>query len=318
MLQNWHKNWKIPDEKNSGVKRALFILIILTGLLIPEANSGFYYGINKNRGMAKSDKMNREVNAILEAYGDMISKVESKDNDVVFHINNKEIFYCDGKMLARNNLHDKKSFKSIIYPYPGLHNNVIDIVEWDKTPRSSDFTEALFGSSSEISKHCKWIKFIRHSIYINNAIIDQLSKVEAEILKSAETKPEIMKFIDDCKAIFAFMPRNIKGTNSKSFHAFGLALDLIPESYNNKDVVWSWTKVFNKNWHLVPMEKRWSPPKEVIQAFENHGFIWGGNWLRYDNIHFEYRPEILEFNKNKDLELIPDFLKFRGVNIKAE
>jgi len=33
---------------------------------------------------------------------------------------------------------------------------------------------------------------------------------------------------------------------------------------------------------------------EVIQAFERHGFIWGGRWYHYDTMHFEYRPELLE------------------------
>ena len=317
MLQNWHKNWKIPGEKVTGVKRTLLILIILTGLLIPETNSGFNTKV-VNKKPDLSNKMRREINAILEAYGNYISKIETKENDVVFHINNKEVYYCEGRLLSKANIKNKKTYKSVLYSYPGVQNNIIDIVEWDKTPRSSDFTEALFGAPSEISNNCKWIKFIRHSIFINNEIIEKLSKVESEILEAAKKKPEVIKFLDDCKAIYAYMPRNIRGTKSKSFHSFGLALDLIPESYNNKDVVWSWTKVFNKNWHLVPKEKRWAPPKEVIQAFENHGFIWGGNWLRYDNIHFEYRPEILEFNKIKSLELIPDFKKFIGFDIKAE
>jgi hypothetical protein len=30
-----------------------------------------------------------------------------------------------------------------------------------------------------------------------------------------------------------------------------------------------------------------------VRAFESHGFVWGGKWLFFDTIHFEYRPELL-------------------------
>jgi hypothetical protein len=33
-------------------------------------------------------------------------------------------------------------------------------------------------------------------------------------------------------------------------------------------------------------------PSAVITAFEHQGFVWGGKWLFFDMMHFEYRPEI--------------------------
>ena len=38
------------------------------------------------------------------------------------------------------------------------------------------------------------------------------------------------------------------------------------------------------------------PPEEVISIFESEGFIWGGKWDIWDNIHFEYHPEILQLS----------------------
>jgi D-alanyl-D-alanine carboxypeptidase-like protein len=32
-------------------------------------------------------------------------------------------------------------------------------------------------------------------------------------------------------------------------------------------------------------------PRDIVDIFERHGFIWGGKW--YDTMHFEYRPELL-------------------------
>ena len=50
-------------------------------------------------------------------------------------------------------------------------------------------------------------------------------------------------------------------------------------------------------WMTLPLDKRWMPPLKVIQAFESEGFIWGGKWPVWDNMHFEYRPELIEYTR---------------------
>jgi len=44
-------------------------------------------------------------------------------------------------------------------------------------------------------------------------------------------------------------------------------------------------------------------PDEIVGIFEKYGFIWGGKWLFYDNMHFEYRPEILILSGKKVVKL---------------
>ena len=39
-------------------------------------------------------------------------------------------------------------------------------------------------------------------------------------------------------------------------------------------------------------------PPEIIDIFERHGFIWGGKWYHFDTMHFEYRPELIEFARH--------------------
>ena len=46
----------------------------------------------------------------------------------------------------------------------------------------------------------------------------------------------------------------------------------------------------------------------MIQIFEAEGFIWGGKWDFYDNMHFEYRPELREINR---------LLNLRAARLKA-
>jgi hypothetical protein len=34
-----------------------------------------------------------------------------------------------------------------------------------------------------------------------------------------------------------------------------------------------------------------------VKIFLEENFIWGGHWDRYDTMHFEYRPELINLSK---------------------
>ena len=69
------------------------------------------------------------------------------------------------------------------------------------------------------------------------------------------------------------------------------------KNQEGKQIFWSWAKSkYPNTWMLIPLKNRWMPPESVIQAFEEEGFIWGGKWVIYDNMHFEYHPELIEYN----------------------
>ena len=92
--------------------------------------------------------------------------------------------------------------------------------------------------------------------------------------------------------------RDIAETQTQSYHGWGMAIDLVPTSYEGQHVYWRWSRVFDQEgWHRIPVEQRWSPPQAVVAIFERHGFVWGGKWAHFDSIHFEYRPEILLYNR---------------------
>lgn len=75
-----------------------------------------------------------------------------------------------------------------------------------------------------------------------------------------------------------FVWRKIRGTDRLSMHSFAIAIDVgVP----NADF-WKWRKAYRNR-----------IPWEVVEIFERHGFIWGGKWLHFDTMHFEYRPELL-------------------------
>jgi hypothetical protein len=53
-----------------------------------------------------------------------------------------------------------------------------------------------------------------------------------------------------------------------------------------------WAMDVNAEWWTIPYDRRWMMPSAVVAAFEHQGLVWGGKWLFFDTMHFEYRPEI--------------------------
>jgi hypothetical protein len=82
-----------------------------------------------------------------------------------------------------------------------------------------------------------------------------------------------------------FACRGVKDTGRLSMHAFAAAIDL---NLAFSDY-WLWAKPTLSG--AIPYRNRM--PMEIVEAFERHGFIWGGKWYHYDTMHFEYRPELL-------------------------
>ena len=135
-------------------------------------------------------------------------------------------------------------------------------------------------------------------MFVNNLLIGALAAVEEDILEAATDNSSVATWIDELNITYSMIDREIAGSPTRSHHAWGMAVDLVPNSYERLNVYWRWSRVYDEEgWHRIPVERRWSPPQTVIEIFESHGFIWGGKWAHFDNIHFEYRPEILLYNR---------------------
>jgi hypothetical protein len=82
--------------------------------------------------------------------------------------------------------------------------------------------------------------------------------------------------------------RVIAGTSRMSVHGFAAAIDI---NASHADY-WRWAKPVDGR---IPWRNR--VPLAIVEAFERHGFIWGGKWYHYDTMHFEYRPELIALAK---------------------
>ncbi|MDR1319738.1 MAG: M15 family metallopeptidase [Treponema sp.] len=161
--------------------------------------------------------------------------------------------------------------------------------------RSQHFYDALWraGTRDESYERVKSMRFLGRTVMIHYAILEELSLVEELILTRAKTDPELRAWVNSISTLEGWAWRSIADTQSRSFHAYGAAIDILPGSLGGKETYWLWTARARPDWWMVPYDKRFHPPDAAIKAFESRGFIWGGKWVFYDTMHFEYRPEIL-------------------------
>lgn len=122
------------------------------------------------------------------------------------------------------------------------------------------------------------------SITSVNGVAEKLSKVSAELDRLPAKYDKYLIPVGG-----AYNCRRIDGSLRKSPHGYGIAIDISPR-YSN---YWRWSKRgLNQGYYY---ENR--VPYEIVEIFERYGFIWGGKWFHFDTMHFEYRPELIYFNK---------------------
>ncbi len=108
-------------------------------------------------------------------------------------------------------------------------------------------------------------------------------KLEAVIRDLAQLPPAMTRYL--VPSAGGYSCRAIAGTNQRSMHGYGIAVDLASAQAD----YWRWSGGERARY-------RNRLPAEIVAAFERHGFIWGGRWRHFDTMHFEYRPELITLN----------------------
>ena len=248
--------------------------------------------------------------AIAQAYPDRTIEPEFRDGDWSIEVYGERFYFAEGRLLPaflreKVSEYDPQPFYSYLKELPPWQLPTAEesarIKEQEalrrlRPPkRSSHFYDALWRTRNrdEAWEHIKQIFFLGHQVKVHYTVLVELSLVEEKILRIAKTNAAVKQWINDIKTIDGWNWRNISSTQSRSFHAYGAAVDFLPKSLGGLETYWLWTARSFPEWWNVPYAKRFHPPEEVIRAFESFGFIWGGKWRYYDTMHFEYRPEIL-------------------------
>ena len=244
-------------------------------------------------------------------------KVPDKPGDKDGPGKTTEFYWANGSFLPAEELINKDKYWSLLYGYQKELFDPANYSEKEKeqiknfsskesrkdgagTPMF--FFEAIYDANTRRSLETNIVRisFLDKLTNVHKRMQEPLKKVEKRILDLAKTDKEVQTFLDNLKSCDAYSWRIIEGTKRKSFHSLGIALDILPKSQGGKQIFWSWAKdKYPETWMLIPLKNRWMPPQSVINAFEEEGFIWGGKWVIYDNMHFEYHPELIEYNFNR-------------------
>lgn len=111
-----------------------------------------------------------------------------------------------------------------------------------------------------------------------NGIADRLKQISTEI---EALDPALRAAAFPIAGVLSCRP--VADTGRMSMHGYAAAIDL---NLKVSDY-WLWAG----KGKTIPYKNRM--PREIVEIFERHGFIWGGKWYHYDTMHFEYRPELL-------------------------
>jgi hypothetical protein len=258
------------------------------------------------------------LRAYRSAFPEKVRSVERRDGDWAITLENGTFFWAQGRLLP-SSLRDSWAayapYGYYRYPQeeadPGrMPTEQVERLRFQGSPevrRSRPdhnplFEAALYGGATraEVERNLTKVKFLNHGITVHTLIQDPLARVEAAIREAARTDPEIGAFIRSISYVGCYNWREIRGTQRLSYHSRGLAVDIQPQRLGGRAIYWQWEQDRNPDWMLIPLERRWRPPAKVIRAFEKEGFTWGGKWALYDNMHFEYRPELLEIRRLLD------------------
>ncbi len=141
---------------------------------------------------------------------------------------------------------------------------------------------ATYGKDREqVLSHMGRVRFFGIRWPFHELAAPALDRVVARITEAAKTDKKLLPFVQDIGGTWIW--RKISRSKNLSAHAFGIAIDINVE----RSAYWRWTR------RGEPIVWQNKIPQAIVDAFEAEGFIWGGRWVHYDTMHFEYRPELL-------------------------
>jgi len=239
--------------------------------------------------------------AFAQGYPDKITGIEFLNNDWTMLVNGVRFYYANGRFLPerlRGQWANYLPYDFYTYPFAGteaqrrvfLNNPVYSV-------GSSFLFDALYESPTEDES---WDLQEKYSFFgvkmlVHPHIVPKLDSVSEQIRIAARTDRTINPWIAELHTgtpSFGWNWRVIAGTSRRSNHSYGIAIDLLPRDLRGRLTYWQW----NEEQPPINRNTYYMPPETVIRIFEEHGFIWGGNWALIDTMHFEYRPEILLLN----------------------
>lgn len=257
------------------------------------------------------------LRSFLVSYPDKISALDydGELKDWYLTVGQKRFYWAKGRLLAADQAVSSEKWRPYVdYLYP---DHIPDPSTFsEETVRALDaetlaqnrssspvynisFYDALYdgGTRRRIESHIVRFDYLGARVSVHEDIVPNLRRIETRLYELAVRDKDVRAFISSISSIEGYNWREIADSPSRSNHSWGIAVDILPKNWGKKNLYWNWVSYWNDKWMLIPLSRRWMPPEAVVEVFESEGFIWGGKWLLWDNMHFEYRPELLALRK---------------------
>lgn len=238
--------------------------------------------VMENEETVEASQMPAQSLALLEAYPDCIKEI--KDNFVVM-VSGDKLVYDDGKQKDFMGRLDDSDIEDMFYDVYTLPDPKPAFQFDPGRSRSEALFKAMYGSSAEeVRKKLVDVEWIGERVKFMsvNGAADSLRAVARELTGYPELRPYL-------KSSGTFYWRPVRGAKRMSAHSYGIAFDIGVD----KSDYWLWKS--GSNDENKPVEYANRIPREIVEIFQKHGFIWGGAWYHYDTMHFEFRPELLKY-----------------------
>ncbi len=131
----------------------------------------------------------------------------------------------------------------------------------------------LYGSSSaEVNNQLEYINFMGHNVRVHSKVKPAFDCVLQDLVQCEQATNYIYNHVS------TWFWRNVGTTNIRSYHSWGVAIDINPQTNPQGATFKS------------------DLPSCLIDTFKRYGFEWGGEWTgNYDTMHFEFKgdPSVL-------------------------
>lgn len=226
----------------------------------------------------------RILNTLKRVYPDFFSTAELNGDTIT--VLKEKIIFDDRKEKDFVELLDSSDIKDMFSMTYQTDHQPTYLMDAGRSRCEYLFKKMYGANAPEVKANLIKMDWLGHPIWFNkkNGAADSLYAIAKEI----QNHPNLRKYI---KPSGTFYWRQVRGANRLSAHSYGIAIDIGVENSN----YWLWDNPRANE--LDSIKYKNNIPLELVNIFERHGFIWGGRWYHYDTMHFEFRPEIIEYSK---------------------
>lgn len=220
--------------------------------------------------------------AIIDAFPGIVSGYG--DNSLLM-ADGSAIVYDDGKKKDFAMMLDNCDIEDMFFVPYTVPDGAPEYLADAGRGRNEELYKKIYGESqAAVSRNLVPVEWFGQSVRFTkvNGAADSLRKVKAELAKI----PELKKYLK-CSGTYYW--RQVRGAKRLSAHSYGIAID-IGTDYSD---YWLWRNAGASETAKIKYSNR--IPRQIVEIFQMHGFIWGGAWYHFDTMHFEFRPEILRY-----------------------